>query len=504
MPQPNVPGILTREPSKPRTPDPWADRLPPQLEPVAGQTPPRPHRVRPNPPATGRPGRVSPQEFGAPPSDALPYVDASAPGRFEAMARRAGATGTILENAQQADMAEAALASGIDPSTGRPFAPGDRQAMTEVLQEVERQLTGIGAAPPPAQPNATGGLAAQAFTEDNRARQIGIMAPDAAPMAPGAVPPPTASPVPPAGFERRGRPDDYPRGARRAGDDLAARPPAQQPAPAQDAAATVAPPQQTPTGTPEASVEAARDAVASVGMNIGVNGVQPTPQQQAKVVERFQKDYSTNRVNDVLRFYLRNGEIEKAKAFREFIGEESTKKAMGHWSKAIMAATFGDEREFINQIAEAYNTQGYYDDGYTIDPRASGFVRDPSGALVPGSARITFVNDATGERFEQVIQGEEDLYRLGISHLSGEEVFERGWEQYLAGRAAQEKNASPPSNRDLLDAIKYLGDPLVNPDAAEYNALSPAERRRLAIELITGVTSSPGVAPADIPVYGER
>lgn len=480
----------------------------------------RPPEQRPTqPPSVGL-------ERPAPP-DGTPQVQGNETGRFQTMAQEIGASPDMVAMAEQADTAEAALATGTDPRTGRPFEPGAREEVAAFIQNVERRLDSV--APPrgrdalpglddrleglsrgydgrsrvqgaalgrlrdeyaqayqeaetgPA-PSVTGATRAQAETEDARQRQASNLGIGLSPETPGTDARPASQPPAQPGAAEPGQ-----------------RPAVQGPA----ASEHVAPQQATPTGTPEVSVDSAKGAMTEVGLD----GERPTRQQEERVVKAFQDDYQNRRSRDIIRFYLQNGEIEKATAFREFVKQDATRKAMGHWSRAIMAATYNDEKEFVSQLAQAYNTDGYFDDGYSIDPEATGFMRDPSGKVIPGSAQITFTNDRTGESFTQTVEGEGDLYRLGINHLSAEETFERGWEEYQQGR--DDRKDAQPKDSDVLKAIELLsGNGEIQPSEEQkaFAELPPSEQFSIAREMLMnergGQRRRAPPAPGNVPVYG--
>lgn len=499
----------TREPGKPRTPDPWADRMTDALPPtqpreMAGRHAPQrgtnaaPSHRPAQPPGIGLDVVAEP---GTPP--ASPSVPPN--GRFTRMAREIGGDPQMMRVAEQADMAEQALLDGVDPSTGQRFTPEDRQAVEDFVRDAAEQLAAehharsqagtMGPGPVPPEVVQRGDQTAAAF-DSARLRDT-----DTRPITPRRENGPIAG-IRPEQPPSIGVMADYPRIKTEPAEPprdfgMATEGQGAGGAGAGGPAETVAPTQQTPSGTPEESVETAKEAV----VDVGVKGARPTARQADRMEKAFMQDYDSRRSKKLLRFYLQNGEIEKAVNFREWLKQKDVRTAMGHWSRAIMAATYGDEKEFVSQITKAYNQDGYYDDGYSIDPEESGFARDDAGRVIPGRAQVTFINDRTGERFTQTFEGEEDLYRMGINRLSAEEVFERGWSEYQAGRAAREK--ARPKDSDILKAIEMLSDKFLNPEGAtEFNLLSPAEKRQRAVEMLTGQGGATGPAPDQVPVYG--
>ncbi|WP_417724555.1 hypothetical protein [Salipiger sp.] len=514
--------------------------------------------------------RIGAVQRPEPPQPAAPQQE-RAIGPYQRRAMSAGVED--LSNAEQADIAAAALEMKHNPFTNQPLTPQDERDYYQAVDVVEEQLRRAemaAASESPSQPpSPTPEASAFPLTRTERVPQANYQIPNApsrpdatpARVAPGILPdaapsgavpqaqkqtppspaverfgpdvtpgvsavmsmpqmrPPSADPVPaaprPSGPISRVAAAAPPARPQAPGilpqkDTTWSAPPRPAPsiglpssnpaaveaAPAAQATAAVAPTQQTPEGTPEESVEAVRAAAVSAGGP----GAGASPQQQDRMAAAFVEDYTTRRARKIISFYEARGQFEKANAFRGFLKDKQVREGMGHWSKAIIAASNGDEREFVEQISRAYNTKGYYDDGYSIDPDGTGFARDANGEIIPGSAKITFVNDRTGESFTQQVDGQGDLYRLGIDHLSVEQVFERGWAEYKTGReAALERE---PSAKEITDAIKVLSEGAVSGSNSNFNSLSPSEKRAQAIELLTGRNAAPGIS--DVPLYGAK
>lgn len=133
--------------------------------------------------------------------------------------------------------------------------------------------------------------------------------------------------------------------------------------------------------------------------------------------------------------YMQNGDVNKAKEFMQFVDAENTREAIGHWTKMQFSAAIGDEAGFLKNAAAAYNSAGYYDDGYELIPEDSGMTRDEGGDVV--GARLSFRNLDTGEVFTQKMDGPADFFAMGIGLLAPETVFENYSQQVATIQAAE-------------------------------------------------------------------
>ncbi|WP_238368292.1 hypothetical protein [Mesobacterium pallidum] len=359
--------------------------------------------------------------------------------------------------------------------------PGQMQAPGIVMEMPPQPPTGPDAAP--VAPAIPGALATPSAPADT--------------YAPQQSPAQTAMPAAPAPTAPNSAPTPAPGAAPGANPAITA--PAGAPA-----APTTAPaaPSAPSTDAAPSPTRAAAAAVQTAAASIGIDPTTPAAAKDSRMISAFQDDYTQRVAPKIVNAYIKAGQPEKAKAFVDFLKDRNVKTAQGHWSRAVLAATRGDEKGFVDGIAAAYNTKGFFDDGYRIVPEESGFMRE-NGALVQGKARITFENEATGEKFTQVVEGQDDLYRLGIEHLSAEAAFERRWAAFEQGRAtALDKE---PSEKEITDYIKVFSDPTTGDP--NFRLLSPGQQRQYVLEMVRRGRASggaPGIDPASVPIYGER
>lgn len=265
---------------------------------------------------------------------------------------------------------------------------------------------------------------------------------------------------------------------------------------------------QTTEGTPAPSVAKAAETVPEPAKGRSIIGdgmpVKTTDAQAKKAADKFVDGYHKTEAQKVRDFYLSRGEPEKAKLYSQWIKDENVSEAMGYWAEAVHAATIGDDDRFVTSIARAYNAKGYYDDGYSIVPDASGIHRDEAGAIT--GAQITFKNDKTGQVFTQNLDSSEDLYRLGVNMLSPEQVFEHGYSRVQAADGLRDAVSAKLAEKALLGGS-------LTPDAvldtmkkmsaanAEFSFLSLDEQVAQALKFMQGGYGAPGGGAAtDIPI----
>ena len=149
--------------------------------------------------------------------------------------------------------------------------------------------------------------------------------------------------------------------------------------------------------------------------------------QATRAARSFMDHYRETAAPQIMEGFLKAGEPAKAEAFRTFMESGQTQEAMTHWSKSIFAAQTGNARAFAENLAKAYNTRGYFDDGIDALIDKSAIEEDPETGEIYG--HITFANTETGEEVQMPFRGLDDLYRSGVGMLAPQEVFKRNLEQ---------------------------------------------------------------------------
>lgn len=235
--------------------------------------------------------------------------------------------------------------------------------------------------------------------------------------------------------------------------------------------------------------------------------------------ESFIQRYREVAVPKIVEHYLGKGDLERATAFQKWADDGATADGMKAWAKGVQAAAAGDEDGFLDNMVGAYNATGYFDDGYQVVRKDSGFTRDESGTIT--GARLTFKNQQTGAISSRVFEDVEDIYRMGVNFLSPEAVFEYGQEQLAAAGEAQAKEAAheraieievlkaqltgkgaPDYRKAISETVKTL---METDMSGQFAALPPEQQVAQAVEIVkaqeTGARSlgqlgqGSGVAP---------
>lgn len=123
---------------------------------------------------------------------------------------------------------------------------------------------------------------------------------------------------------------------------------------------------------------------------------------------------------------------EKAEAWKAWIENKQVKQGLKHWSRAVMKANMNDFDGFGEELVKAYNTRGYFDDGTEVKDWKT--LKDDKGNIT--GAQLTF-KGPDGKEYTQAINGMEDAYRMGAFMLSGENVFNTGWNEIQTAKKAQ-------------------------------------------------------------------
>lgn len=195
---------------------------------------------------------------------------------------------------------------------------------------------------------------------------------------------------------------------------------------------------------PEAAVsEAAQDAIDRVGespsmqatadaMPVGLGATRGKPMtepQREKAASTWMDTYLKVGLPIKQRELLRQGRIDDAKALDEWARTAEARTGMEEFSKATFAAMSGDAEKAASHIIKAYNSTGYFDDGYEILEDQSELVRDGNGEVV--GLKLAMRNQATGEVVESVDEID-DLLNKALYLISPEKAFEAALERQKA------------------------------------------------------------------------
>jgi hypothetical protein len=157
----------------------------------------------------------------------------------------------------------------------------------------------------------------------------------------------------------------------------------------------------------------------------------------------------------VMEALISRGEFAKAEAFQQFMQTAETRAGMKDWSIAAAAATLGDIDKFGEHIISAYNRAGYFPDDTSLVKEESGFTKGRDGKV--NGAKLVFKDEKTGNTFEQVFNGPDDLIRTGITLMAPENAFEFYWKQQKAAQEAA-KGAMVEADKAGAEQAKRIND----------------------------------------------
>ncbi len=301
-------------------------------------------------------------------------------------------------------------------------------------------------------------------------------------------------------------PDDGPRmkGTPYANEIPPTRPRGEQPVTAPSGAPAAPPVPKTESGTPQVSVQSAQVTAPNPGIVGDGMPVKTTKQQRERAATSFLDHYVKVSAPKIIEHYVKTGQIEKAQAFEEFVQSRSAQDGMQGWARAVHAASIGDDEGFADGLADAYNATDYFDDGYSVVREDTEFTRDEQGNIT--GARVKIKNNETGQTFDQVFDGVDDIYRFGIGLLSPEAVFERGLAEVDRAQAVQEaliqKRAEVSQLRVSPEEVMEVIETLSSANL-DFSGLSVAEQVDAALAMIEQIRGQqPGIGTATAPAKG--
>lgn len=142
-----------------------------------------------------------------------------------------------------------------------------------------------------------------------------------------------------------------------------------------------------------------------------------------KAVKPVMDYYMKNSAPKMVQSLIAAGRPDQAKAFQQWIETDATKRGMASWAQALHAATRGDPDAFAKHITDAYNTDGYFDDGHKASAK---LLKDKDGNVTGMDLTIT---DPHGRQTTQTFNGVEEIYRMGTQFMAPENVFKYGMGQ---------------------------------------------------------------------------
>ena len=229
----------------------------------------------------------------------------------------------------------------------------------------------------------------------------------------------------------------------------------------QEAASTaVSALEQTPSG----------EAVTQVAQSLGVNPSVKHPQEKrSQIVTTWMDQFQKEGMPIIVRGMVERGDYDGAQKMQEWMESSQAQSGLRHWANAGLAASIGDFDTFFDSYAEAFNTKGYFDNGYQMVREKSDFMRTENGDIA--GAVVTFRDEETGREFQQEFSGMDDIVAFGIQMLSPEEVLKHqmDMQKTQAETLKAQAELARSESKDLEKRIDGIAKTIF--DSANKNAL---------------------------------
>lgn len=235
--------------------------------------------------------------------------------------------------------------------------------------------------------------------------------------------------------------------------------------------------------------------------------------QKAKTAGDFMHFYMNEAYPRLRESMLKRGDVEGAAAIDKWVRTERTQKNLDTFGRMAQAVTIGDENTVLDMAANLYNDDNYYDDGLSVVRAKSSIRRDKDGKST--GAVIRFRDDHTGREWDQIINGEQDMYQLLLGTLdplaagqmqldrarAGEAVeAERSKMAYQSeldtnkeiAKAIAEQMGKDP-NEALIKRVQAASDQIAQTDTTGKYGRDPASLARAAVELVRAQDAEMGI-----------
>lgn len=207
------------------------------------------------------------------------------------------------------------------------------------------------------------------------------------------------------------------------------------------------------TGQITGSMKAAGDAITrspALSAADALAGDKPKQSEVRAAARQASVRFQKEEVERHARVLESEGMLKEAAAWREYAQSENTRKAMEKLSEAMFYWNMNDESRALQSVVELYNMNGYYDDGLSALSEGTAFQYDPQGNI--SGLTVTFRDEASGEVFQQTINGPRDkVMAMVIGGLSPEATFAAAME---AVGGISEPQQEAPARMSYADARK--------------------------------------------------
>lgn len=201
----------------------------------------------------------------------------------------------------------------------------------------------------------------------------------------------------------------------------------------------------TPADAPEGIAEKATKGLSYTVGDKKLSTEEDARKEASKGTPSAEELFIKNAVPKVEAMYLKQGNLNGAKAWREYATSETSQKKMNEWAKASRMAAMGDADGVADYVFNTYKDD--YPDGIT--PISKEAVKDKDGKLTGFNVKMK--NDGTGEEIAQFIDSSS---LLNMAAMSLPQAFDMRFKQQQQADIERLKNAS----EEVKDARKYSRD----------------------------------------------
>jgi len=152
-------------------------------------------------------------------------------------------------------------------------------------------------------------------------------------------------------------------------------------------------------------------------------------------------------VPQMMQFYTKRGEIDKAQQYAELIESRQGKQAMQAIGRATFHVVNGDYDGAAEDMLTAFKSYGYVDEAMEVDEEATGLVRDDQGQPIGG--KVVFRDKKNGNTFEKTFDTPDEFIKYGHTMTSPSMVAE-----LLFAKKPQPKGVV--TQQDILDSATEI------------------------------------------------
>ncbi len=169
-------------------------------------------------------------------------------------------------------------------------------------------------------------------------------------------------------------------------------------------------------------------------LNVDALRADPGVRKRAEGMANSLYTYITgDHVDKVVQSAMQAGNTQLAEAYPKWIADQRVQTGVKHYANAMGKWKVGDIDGAIDSLGSAYNSRGYFDDGYSVNILKKN--RDANTGNID-TVDVEFVNDRTGEKKSETV-GVNDLLKTSSHFLAPPELVKHGMEQIQAQRQAQ-------------------------------------------------------------------